>query len=227
MRDCAAVGEAYGDLSGNICLFLAFTEWPSFPFQVLRVQWGLCRQRQAVPWDPCYPLYLPPDLSQGGSSQPREPRGPHGELTVRFLCGAEHDGKGVVQNPTELLFSCSFSYGFTKEVMQKYKVCLCFYLLYHVRRAFRRLDASSLFWPVLLGAWEENLEDVSECLLLATPGHPDWPESPHYSRGHLWHHWPEHAWENPKGQSRFYFPVFARDNSVADLWWGAHFYMSA
>lgn len=50
-----------------------------------------------------------------------------------------------MQNPTELPFSCSFSYGFTKEVMQKYKVGLCLCLLYHVRYAFRRLDALSLF----------------------------------------------------------------------------------
>lgn len=135
----------WGGLSGDIRLFLAFTEWPSFPFQVLRVQWGLCRQRQAVPWDPCYPLYFPPDLSQGSSSQPWEPRGSHGELTVWLLCRAEHNVEGVVQNPTELPFSCSFSYGFTKEVMQKYKVGLCLCLLYHVRHAFRRLNALSLF----------------------------------------------------------------------------------
>lgn len=75
-------------------------------------------------------------------------------------------------NPTELPFSCSSSYGFTKEVMQKYKVGLGLCLLYHVRHAFRGLDALSLVF-FLPGAWEEDLEDVSECVLLAAPGHPD------------------------------------------------------
>lgn len=89
------IWRSQGGLSCNICLFLAFTEWPSFSFQVLRVQWGLCRQRQTVPRDPHCPLYLPLDLSKGGSSQPWEPRGPHGQFTVWVLCGADRDIKGV------------------------------------------------------------------------------------------------------------------------------------
>lgn len=214
----------------NICLFFAFTEWPSFPFQVLRVQRGLRRQRQTVPRDPHHPLYLPLDLPKGGSSQPREPWRPHGQLTVRVLCGANRNVKGVAANPTELPFSCSFSYGFAKEVMQKYKVGIYLCLLYHIRCGlwpWRLAASSSPFWPVLLGTWEENLENDSECFLLAPPGYPDRSESPHYTWGHLWHHWPGHAWENSKEQSRFYFLDIARDNSVADLWWGAYFYVSA
>lgn len=45
-------------------------------------------------------------------------------------------------HPTELPFPCSFSYGFTKEVMQKYKVGTSWCLVYHARRGLGRLDAS-------------------------------------------------------------------------------------
>lgn len=89
------IWASWGGLSSNIYLSLVFAEWPSFPFQVLRVQWGLCRQRQTVPRDPYHPLYLPLDLSKRGSSQPWEPWRSHGQLTVWVLCGADHNVSGV------------------------------------------------------------------------------------------------------------------------------------
>lgn len=136
-------------------------------------------------------------------------------LRYGFCVGLIGMSRVSLRNLTELPFPCSFSYGFAKEVMQKYKVGKHLCLFYHMRCRLWRLDASSFpFWPVFLGAWEENLEDGSECLLLAAPGHPDWSESPCYTWGHLWHHWPGHAWENSKEQSRFYFLDIARDNSV-------------
>lgn len=140
-------------------------------------------------------------------------------LRYGFLVGLMTMSRVSLQNLTQLLFSCSFRYGFTKEVMQKYKVGMCSCLLQHVRCGLWRPDASTFpFCLVLLVAWEENLEDDSECLLLVTSGHPDWSESPCYTWGRLWYYWSGHAWENSKEQSRFYFLDVAKEICVADLW---------
>lgn len=54
-------------------------------------------------------------------------------LRYGFCVGLVAMSRVSLRNPTEFPFSCSFSYGFTKEVMHKYKVGILLYLLYQVR----------------------------------------------------------------------------------------------